>query len=178
MAKAIDSSKQILAGLLIFSFLLVILVATRSMKQDDTKESEKSKEGFVSTAPTRASECRCLPGYVPSKEELAMEFLLDPRGWGFLQVGNRVYGYWWNMHGIQFDWRNTKYRWVSNDYLAKLSMGSGNRMWFSGNQYDSDTWASKEMVEKALRQQRDGKKELDVYRCQNLNNPTDLKECY
>ncbi len=66
MAKAIDSSKQILAGLLIFSFLLVILVATRFMNQDDVKESEKPKEGFKA-APTRAADCKCLPGYVPSK---------------------------------------------------------------------------------------------------------------
>lgn len=65
MAKAIDSSKQILAGLLVFSFLLVILVAFQFMKKDDRKESEKPKEGFKS-ASTRAADCKCLPGYVPS----------------------------------------------------------------------------------------------------------------
>jgi hypothetical protein len=175
MAKAIDSSKQILAGLLIFSFLLVILVAPRFMKKDDAKESKKPKEGFKA-APTRAAECKCLPGYVPSKEEPAMEFLLDPRGWGFLQVGDRVYGYWWNMHGIPFDWRNTKHRWVTNEYLGNLYM-TAQKKWVITDSKAVE-YAPKEIIEQALRQQREGKKSANVYRCQNLNNSGDFKECY
>lgn len=171
MAGAIDSSKHIMAGLLLLSFLLLILVASRQIMQPvkDTGKEVHDKEGFK-VAPTRAAECKCLPGYVPSNEEPKIEFLLDPRGWGYLQVGNKVYGYWWGMHGIWFDWTNTKYRWVATEYLSKLE------------QWSSDSgkiiYAPKHLIEEGLRQQKGERKANNTYICQNLADAGDVKECY
>ncbi len=145
------------------SFLLVILVATRFMKQDDVKESEKPKEGFFSGAPTRAAECKCLPGYVPSNMSNSYEIVLTQDGWGWIIVGSKYYNFWWNMHGIPFDWNNTKFKWVTYDYLKGYTR--------SGN-------ATKDIVQNALAYQKEGAKQMETYVCKSLSNISDTKPCY
>lgn len=152
-------SRGFLTGALLVLFILLTLSAWRFMT------SEESLEAFEggSAAPTRAADCQCLPGYIPSNETSKSEFALDPRGWGFVLAKGKRYGFWWNMHGIRFDWQNTKYR----------SVG-----WEEINKYRDAGYADKRIIEEALRYQKEGGKATSNYFCQSLSNPGETRKCY
>lgn len=50
-------------ALLLFGFLIVALLAFQEIWQPRAQE----EESFMSKAVTRATDCSCLPGYIPSK---------------------------------------------------------------------------------------------------------------
>jgi len=53
------------AGLVLFALLLVIGIAVQGIQESNIK-----KEPFAgSPAPTRATDCKCLPGYIPSNKD-------------------------------------------------------------------------------------------------------------
>lgn len=53
------------AGLVLFALLLVIGIAVQGIQESNIK-----KEPFAgSSAPTRATDCKCLPGYIPSNKD-------------------------------------------------------------------------------------------------------------
>ncbi len=59
------NEKQIVAGVLLFAFLVLIMLSVQFMQ--DSSGNVLIKETFTSLGPTRASDCQCLPGYIPSK---------------------------------------------------------------------------------------------------------------
>ena len=75
MPVAVD--KLIIVGILVIfiglciSYGVSICSHSKCKRDDSDSDSEDEKEGFTNpvsetTAPTRASDCRCLPGYIPS----------------------------------------------------------------------------------------------------------------
>jgi hypothetical protein len=127
--------------------------------------SEESLEAFEGTsgAPTRAADCQCLPGYIPSNTTSKSELVLDPRGSGFVLANGKRYGFWWNMHGVKFDWSNTKYRRIS---------------WEESNKYSYGGMADKRRIEEALRFQKEGGKATSSYFCQSLSYSGETRKCY
>lgn len=77
--------KRVVILILTLTFLAVLYYAFTTTV-DVTK-----KEGFTSAAPTRASDCNCLPGYIPSKDSGGRNIL---KIWGFKDSrGNELYYY-------------------------------------------------------------------------------------
>jgi hypothetical protein len=148
-----------LTGALLVVFILLTLSAWRFMTSE---ESLESFEGFTA-GPTRAADCQCLPGYIPSNATEKSEFVLDPRGWGYVLTKGKKYGYWWNMHGMTFNWSNTKHRRVS---------------WEEINRFSDGGQATKPIIEEALRYQKEGAKAGSIYFCQSLSNPAETRKCY
>ena len=58
--------KGIAGALLVAAIVAVVAVAVIMLTKEFYTPTQDMSDGFVDTAPTRASECRCLPGYVPS----------------------------------------------------------------------------------------------------------------
>lgn len=143
--------------------VLVVFLGYLFYKSYLTLETNASFEAFTSDpAPTRASDCRCLPGYVPSNSKKSGELVLDPRGWGYLLEGSKKYGYWWNMHELGFWWWNSTYRWATSEEVSKYTDGG---------------WASKDQVKNTLANK--GKSvESPFYFCQSLNDTGKTKTCY
>lgn len=148
-------------GILTGIFLVIFILLTFSGWKFMT--SKESLEKFTDSAPTRAADCQCLPGYIPSNTTSKSELVLDPRGWGYVLAGGKKYGFWWNMHGIPFDWTNTKYRWIGWEEISKYTHGGQ---------------ASKPIIEEALRFQKEGGKLTSMYFCQSLSNPNETRKCY
>jgi len=174
MAKAMDSSKNILAGLLILSFLLLVLVATNWMQKpmnsvNSVKEGDTTKEGFR-VAPTRAAECKCLPGYVPSKETSAKAGKIYTDSirtfWYFFVPNgtNKVYRI--NEHnpcGIKHIYTDAN--------LANQNLGKYPTLPRTGGFIHSG-YLSCDMLN------ADTKNDSSRYKCQNLEDPSNTKECY
>lgn len=59
--------KRVVILILTLTFLAVLYYALTTTSNAFGFVDVK-KEGFTSAAPTRASDCNCLPGYIPSKE--------------------------------------------------------------------------------------------------------------
>lgn len=178
MAKAIDSSKNILAGLLILSFLLVVLVATNWMQKpmNSVKEGDDTKEGFR-VAPTRAAECKCLPGYVPSKDITTSDIYTS-----FNAGGGTIYIF--NPNGFSYAWwinpdKPCGIKHIYKDYkLANQNLGNyppidlWNSKFTLVGELDCYTykgWASYVNTPNII---------SDRYKCQNLEDPSNTKECY
>jgi len=65
-------AKGLVAGLLIFAFLGIIVLSLHFVRSihvhhDISGNRIVHREHFA-VGPTRAAECRCLPGYVPAKK--------------------------------------------------------------------------------------------------------------
>ena len=58
-------SKKFVAGLLIFAFISIILLALQFIKSPSKELFTNEGQG---QAPTRTSDCNCLPGYVAAKK--------------------------------------------------------------------------------------------------------------
>jgi hypothetical protein len=118
------------------------------------------------SGPTRASDCRCLPGYIPSKQIAFYEFVVVPElgGMGYVFQGNTKKQFYWGMHSTSFGPQNTKYR-VTN------AAESG--------KYKGDGYISREKLQEALQYQKQGTlPNTPTYFCQSLSNPSDTKQCY
>lgn len=170
MAKAIDSSKNILAGLLILSFLLLVLVATNWMQKpvNSVKEGDDTKEGFR-VAPTRAAECKCLPGYVPSKETMNED--------GKIYTDSvRTFWYYFVPNGTNKVYRINEQNpcGIKHIYtdanLANQNLGNYPTLPRSG--FINSGTLSCDMLKK------DTTNTSSRYRCQNLEDPSNTKECY
>lgn len=147
--------KTLLVVVFIFMMIAVMFQAVTFMMEGQTLEQFTSQ-------PNRASDCRCLPGYVPSNKTLPYEFVVVPEqgGAGFILQGNTKKQFYWRMHNVNFDWNNTKFRYVSSAEIGK---------------YKGDGYASKEVLEKALQKQIS---QTPTFFCQSLSDSSNTKQCY
>lgn len=152
--------KTLLVVIFIFIMIAVIFQAFAFMTEGG-EIKQIMLEQFTSQ-PTRASDCRCLPGYIPSNKTLPYEFVIvrELGGAGFILQGNTKKGFYWNMHNTKFDWNNTKYRYMSSAEISK---------------YKDYGFVSKEVLEKALQKQPS---QTPHFFCQSLSNSSDTKQCY
>jgi hypothetical protein len=155
---AIGPGRGFLTAALLVIFILLTLSAWRFMT------SEESLEAFEDgSAPTRAANCQCLPGYIPSNRKPSFEFVLYNKGYGLILSEGKMYGFWWNMHGIPFDWQTTKIRWTTEEEV---------------NKYKDGGYATPKIVQDALRFQKEGGGVGSFYFCQSLSNPGETRKCY
>jgi hypothetical protein len=68
-------SRAFVAGLLIFAFIGVIILSVNFVQSIDPS-GNTVREHFT-TAPTRAANCQCLPGYIPSVNRLGGTVYMD-----------------------------------------------------------------------------------------------------
>ena len=158
MAKAIDSSKHILAGLLLLSFLLLVLVATRWIQNSSIHTVKEEKTEGFKTAPTRAADCKCLPGYVPSKQTRS-------------KYGGRFLSHNYNI--LYYNPDNTKIlHWVPMCELCGIkTCDEGILVHDISNYSMSNKMFSCDIVNKYTQAS-------NLYKCQNLSDPSDIKSCY
>ncbi len=160
-----DTLKTLFVTVLIFALIGVMFhVVQQMMEGQDIKQV--MLEQFVSNQPTRASDCRCLPGYVPSNKILPYEFVVVPElgGAGYVLQGNTKKQFYWRMHNTNFDWNNTKFRVTNAAEVGK---------------YKGDGYIQKEKLQEALQYQKNkGLPDTPTYFCQSLSNPSDIKQCY
>lgn len=157
-----------LKTLLVIVFIF-IMIAVMFHAVDFMMEGREVKQVMLeqfTSQPTRASDCRCLPGYVPSNKTLPYEFVivLELGGAGYILQGNTKKQFYWNMHNVNFDWNNTKYRFLTAAEIAK---------------YKDEGLVSKEVLEKSLQYQKNKTlPNTPNYFCQSLSNSSDTKQCY
>ncbi len=126
-------------------------------------EGQDIKQVILEQFTSRASDCRCLPGYVPSNITLPYEFVVVPQlsGAGYILQGNTKKQFYWRMHNVNFDWSNTKYSVMTAAEIGK---------------YKGDGYVSKEVLEKALQKQPNLK--TQHFFCQSLSDSSNTKQCY
>ena len=140
---------------------------------NSVKEGDDTKEGFR-VAPTRAAECKCLPGYVPSKDTMNkagnVYTMADVEGtiyYFFIPNGtsNMLYISPANSCGIKHIYKDRN---ISNQNLGNyppINMNESNLRW-TGN-LTCDMLKTDKNTTNSSR-----------YRCQNLEDPSNTKECY
>ena len=129
------------------------------------EQASQTEEAFETNqgAPTRAADCQCLPGYIATNRKPTYEFVLYDKGYGLVLTEGKMYGFWWNMHGIPFDWQTVKYRWTTTEEIR---------------QYKDSGLATPEIIQNAVKFQKEGGGVAETYSCQSLSNPADVRKCY
>lgn len=159
-------------------FFIVCAIGLRFIRNKDKlfeMGGSKSVDGF-STAPTRAADCNCLPGYIPSNTggfdgeiystgggDGSIFYLYNPNGTDKMYIigdGNKC--------GLPEP--NTKYS--AKEKLNMIGIGSGfisssgKKYEFTGGIYDENSCS---LVKK---------KGSGTYFCQNLDSPGKTRSCY
>jgi hypothetical protein len=159
MAK--QTEKPIVAGLLLFFFIGLVAVAVQFMQNPPQAPAPPKSEGFASAAPTRATDCSCLPGYVPSNIKVTNTTKSD---------GNN------GINGIHC-FNSVCYAKRYSDLMAAFGDGT------TGQSKDSliNHWRNHGIIENrnpccdsTVRTE----KKTNIFFCQSLSNPADIKQCY
>jgi len=72
--------KRVVILILTLTFLAVLYYAFTTTSNAYGSVDVTKKEGFTSASPTRASDCNCLPGYIPSKKSSGETFFCQRLG--------------------------------------------------------------------------------------------------
>ena len=170
MAK--QTEKPIVAGLLLFFFIGLVAVAVQFMQNPPQAPEPPKAEGFASAAPTRATDCSCLPGYVPSNKKS------DSRHGGiFYDTGPTSIPPWFiyvpddspnsyyginsnspNQCGIDLRTLIPRSRYLNNNSLAALNLRPIGA-------FNCDMLKKSDSIS-------------PTFFCQSLSNPADIKQCY
>lgn len=151
--------KRVVILILTLTFLAVLYYAYTTTV-DVTK-----KEGFASAAPTRASECNCLPGYIPSKDA-GGKYGGNILTWTGAS-GNKFYYY--NPSGT-----NDAYEYRSNNTCGLPTSGD-----FTSVSH-SDLFVNKKYNYRWDKSPCDliKKNKDETFFCQRLGDPSARRECY
>ena len=174
MAK--QTEKPIVAGLLLFFFIGLVAVAVQFMQNPPQAAPPKS-EGFASAAPTRATDCSCLPGYVPSNKK-ANQFVWITFGesnYGqFIFIDGNILYVLIGTSGEYGKWNGDTNYFVNTHpnipkhpvelYRNAIVEGS---IVYGGGLYPHDEKITKKTYTKDKN-----------FFCQSLSNPADIKQCY
>jgi hypothetical protein len=121
-------------------------------------------EPFESNPITRASDCQCLPGYIPSNQSTKYEFVLTPDGNGYILTGKKIrYQFYWNMYDKPLNWETSKARWTTFDEV---------------NNYNFEGLSPVTVLDDALQFVKEGRKNQPFYFCQKLGDPSKTRACY
>jgi hypothetical protein len=157
--------KRVVILILTLTFLAVLYYAyttTANCSVDVTK-----KEGFTSAAPTRASDCNCLPGYIPSK------------GAGGQYGGNILT--WTGATGHKYYYYNPSgtndvYH-ISSDNKCGLPT-SGDFMSVTHSDLFSNKKYKYTWQKSACDVVNENKNKEGMFFCQRLGDPSSRRECY
>ena len=128
------------------------------------------KEGFTNltsetSAPTRASDCRCLPGYIPSNTPAQTKY------------GGRII----HRNGPIFYIPNgsNKKHWVSSCTQCNVGINFCDpNVYVNVTDKEASVYEDGPMLTCAVLKESLGKKESPNYFCQSLSDPTQTKSCY
>jgi hypothetical protein len=161
--------KRVVILILTLTFLAVLYYAyiTTADSSVDVK-----KEGFTSASPTRASDCNCLPGYIPSKEG-------SKYGGNILKYkfNNDYEGYYYNPSGSNalyfYDsYRNTCGLPTSGDFpMLVWSDVKNNPHGSPQSKYEFRGMLRCDVVKKNTNTK-------ETFFCQRLGDPSSRRECY
>ena len=162
-------AKGLLAGILIFAFILLAMISLQFVQSEE--------EGYTNTPPTRAADCQCLPGYIPSKKKANAKY-----GGGIYASGNDHYYYnpseTQDLYGI--DEQNTcgieginRRNSMNYPFFVVLPFMPKNN-WNLIMQQLTKSWRgmlSCDMI-------KHKSENTPYYFCQNLNDPSKTRKCY
>lgn len=166
--------RLVLLGLLIFFAVLVYFAAQEIYAPLTQSLLPLVKESFKS--PTRASDCRCLPGYIPSKEGTSSEYIdlgcFNDRGDRALK-GAMGRPHTKESCGAAAKAAGAKY----------FGLQDGNECWIGGQGYDKYGKSGGDCpvgggVWKQHTWKISAAEDSDTYFCQNLDDSQKTKACY
>ena len=143
---AVGSGRGFLTGALLVIFILLTLSAWRFMTSE---ESLEAFEGVSSTAPTRAADCQCLPGYIPSNKIPKKVLGFENQ---FIVVKSPM--------ALQYGVNN---RWIKKQVSGTFQ---ATNMFFGGDPAPG------------IRKRVETLEIEGFYFCQSLSNPTETRKCY
>lgn len=159
--------KRVVILILTLTFLAVLYYAYTTTANSFSSVDVK-KEGFTSAAPTRASECNCLPGYIPSKDAGGKY------GGDILTLTAEYSGdkfYFYNPSGT-----NDAYEYRSNNTCGLPTSGD-----FTSVSH-SDLFVNKKYNYRWDKSPCDivnkNKNMQETFFCQRLGDPSSRRECY
>ena len=156
--------KRVVILILTLTFLAVLYYALTTTSYAFSFVDVK-KEGFSSAAPTRASDCNCLPGYIPSKDA-GGKYGGNILTWT-ADSGNKFYFY--NPSGT-----NDAYEYRSDNTCGLPTSGD-----FTSVSH-SDLFVNKKYNHRWDKSPCDliKKNKDETFFCQRLGDPSARRECY
>ena len=157
---------EIAVGVLLIFFLGFLTLAYLTIYNPELiiPHKAKQKEGFES-APTRASDCRCLEGYIPSNTLQKTE-----HGGRFLTNGSLL--------AFQPQGSNTKHL-VSNCLVCEgVNPCSEKKVTVSKAVWDSLPWGSLYSCSLLTQAKSQAKTVSETFFCQSLHDPQLTRSCY
>jgi len=158
--------KRVVILILTLTFLAVLYYALTTTSNAYGFVDVK-KEGFTSAAPTRASDCNCLPGYIPSKDA-GGKYGGNILTWTG-DSGHKYYYY--NPSGT-----NDVYEYRSNNTCGLPTSGDFTSVTHSDlfvNKKYNYTWQKS-----ACDVVNENKNKEGIFFCQRLGDPSSRRECY
>jgi len=159
--------KRVVILILTLTFLAVLYYAFTTTSNAYGFVDVTKKEGFASAAPTRASECNCLPGYIPSKDA-GGKYGGNILTWTGAS-GHKYYFY--NPSGT-----NDFYEYPSNNTCGLPTSGDFTSVThsdlFVNGKYNYTAKKS------ACDVVNENKNKEGIFFCQRLGDPSSRRECY
>jgi hypothetical protein len=161
--------KQMMAGLLLFAFIGLVslsIVFSISSPKEEIIETV-FRESFIDPPPTRASDCNCIPGYIPSNVNINRKGKIYQTKDS--TSGTFIYYY------MPTD---TKDLYVINlNNTCGLALKPTDRVTNSNN-YPEVANYSGNMGQLTCDLVKNEKTSLSTYFCQSLTNPEVHRQCY
>jgi hypothetical protein len=151
------NGRGFLTGILLVSFILLALSAWNFI----SSKSDSLEQFIDDGAPTRAADCQCLPGYIPSTK-----------------TGSKYGGrFIWNNGGVHYVKDGTSVRnWVSNCTMCGINICDWNVMnKVTAEEYRQLTPGPNFNCEILKAAQTTSS---SFYFCQSLTNPNETRKCY
>ena len=149
-------SRGFVAGLLIFAFIGVVILSVNFVHSIDPSGSIV-REHFT-TAPTRAANCQCVPGYIPSINRLGGTVYMDNRYLLFSPRGTN------DLYMIK-EYDSCGISYTNTENYKKLTR-ENNYLGFT--HYSVKGYLTCDMLNKNNKN----------YFCQSLSNPSKTRKCY
>jgi hypothetical protein len=155
--------KTLLVVVFIFMMIAVMFQAVAFMMEGQPLK-QVMLEQFTSQ-PNRASDCRCLPGYVPSNTPAKVKY-----GGRIIHLNGAIY---YIPNGS-----NTKY-WVSSCTQCDVGINFCDpKVYVNVTQKEGAVYENGPTLSCSVLKEAQSKKILPTYFCQSLSTPSDTKQCY
>ena len=148
-------SRGFLTGALLVIFILLTFSGWKFISTSEALET------FTNSAPTRAADCQCLPGFIPSTK-----------------TGSKYGGrFIWNNGGVFYVKDGTTVRnWVSRCSMCGINICDWNLMNKISDSEFSKLTSGVTFTCDILKSAQT--KESDAYFCQSLSNTNETRKCY
>jgi hypothetical protein len=161
--------KQMIAGLLLFAFIGLISISILFSISSPKEEIIETimKESFADPPPTRASECNCIPGYIPSNMTINKKGTIHQTKDNV--SGNYIYYY------MPIDSTNLYIINLNNTCGLKLKPSDRT---INSNNYPQVVNYAGNMGQLTCDLVKKEKNSTSAYFCQNLTDPNLRAQCY